>query len=80
MKTSIQRWGNSLAVRLPKAFAENIGLMDNSPVEITIDNGQLVITPLREPTYSLDALLAGITDENMHSETDTGAPTGNESW
>ena len=78
MRARIQKWGNSLALRIPKAFADETGLETNSSVEITLAEGRIVITPIQK--YDLDTLLAGITEENRHGEIDTGAPAGNEVW
>lgn len=79
MKTRIQRWGNSLAVRIPKAFASEVGLADESPVLLKVRRGALVV----EPTVaapSLGDLVAGITAANLHREVDTGQAVGNEVW
>lgn len=80
MHSRVQKWGNSLALRIPKSFATEIGLTDETPVEISLVEGRLVIAPLPLPTYSLEELLAGITMDNLHSEQNTGAPEGNEVW
>ncbi len=80
MQTRIQRWGNSLALRIPKAFADEIGLTAESAVEMTITNGQILLKPVTRPMYDLDELLAQITEDNLHSEIDTGESTGNETW
>jgi antitoxin MazE len=80
MKTSVQKWGNSLAVRIPKSFAIEVGLGQDSPVEISLVSGKLVVEPLQEPVYRLDDLLAGVTAENLHQEVDTGSAVGNEAW
>ncbi len=63
MRTRIQKWGNSLAVRIPKSFAAGLGLMENAPVEMTLEDEALVIKPDREGTWDLDSLLGGVTDE-----------------
>ena len=78
MLTKIQKWGNSLALRIPKAFAEEIGLESDSPVELAVIDGQIHIIPARETHYELDELLNGITAENVHGEIDTGAALGHE--
>jgi antitoxin MazE len=80
MNTHVQRWGNSLAVRIPKAFAEEAGLQANDEIEITVRDGQIVLTPRKAKTYSLDNLLAGVTDENRPGEWDMGPAVGNEVW
>lgn len=82
MKTRIQKWGNSLAIRIPKSFAEDVGIHSESEVELSLVEGQLVIAPIAEPelAYNLEDLLAGVTDDNLHGEIDFGAPTGDETW
>jgi antitoxin MazE len=80
MKTKIQKWGNSLAVRIPKAFASEIKLGDGASIEMMVEEGALVITPARESEWTLEALLADVTDENIHEEWEAGPPRGRESW
>jgi antitoxin MazE len=80
MQSKVQKWGNSLALRIPKSFAVEIGLADDSMVELSLIEGKLVITPLLLPPYSLDALLANITTDNIHSEQDFGIAEGDEAW
>jgi antitoxin MazE len=80
MKTRIQKWGNSLALRIPKSFALETGLDQDTVVDVALVNGKLVVTPLLTPALSLEALLAGITDDNLHDEQDTGVAVGNELW
>ena len=78
MLTKIQKWGNSLALRIPKAFADEAGLESESTVELCVIDGQIHIIPARDLHYELDALLNGITAENLHGEVDTGDAVGNE--
>ena len=80
MRTRVQKWGNSLALRIPKAFATEIGLQRNSPVEVSLVNGQLVIVPVVEPVLTLEYLLAQVTEHNLHGEIDTGPAVGKEVW
>ncbi len=79
MVTTIQLWGNSLAVRLPKLFAQQLGLAANSEVEIEVVGLELVIRPARKE-WSLEELLAGVTDANRHGEASWGSAVGNEAW
>jgi antitoxin MazE len=79
MKTTIQKWGNSLAVRIPRPFAEEIHLAENTTVDLTIRSGKLVIVPA-EPAITLESLVEQITDENRHDEIETGNLVGNEVW
>ena len=80
MQTRIQRWGNSLGLRIPKAFAEQAGVEAGSEVDLALEDGALTIRPAREPKYGLAALVRGITDENVHAEVETGPPVGREVW
>ena len=80
MKTKVQMWGNSLAVRIPRPFADEIGLESGTPVELTIAENRLIIYPATGNTFSLEELLEAITPENKHDEVDTGAPVGREVW
>lgn len=80
METNVQKWGNSLAVRIPRPFAADIGLEEGASVDITVENGCIFIRPTRNESLSLDALLAGVTEENVHPELDTGPAMGSEAW
>ena len=80
MKTRVKKWGNSLALRIPKPLAVEVGLEDSSPIELSLMDGRLVITPVVEPELSLATLLAQVTEENLHGEVDTGPAVGGEVW
>ena len=80
MKTRVQKWGNSLALRIPKSFASEVGLKSDSPVEVTAEDGKLVITPVAKHQLTLKQLLAKVTPENLHHEVETGPAIGNEAW
>jgi antitoxin MazE len=80
MKTRVQKWGNSLALRIPKSFADEVGLQKETPVEVSLADGKLVITPVARPELTLKQLLAKVTEENLHHEVDTGRAVGNETW
>ncbi len=69
MSVKIQKWGNSLGVRIPKAVIEKVNLAENSEVEVESKNGTIVIFPTKKQ-YSLESLLAEITTENLHLEHD----------
>jgi antitoxin MazE len=71
MKTRIQKWGNSLAVRVPKPFADGLGLKEDSPVEMALETGAIIVRPDLDRTFDLDALLAKVSDENIHPEWET---------
>ena len=80
MKTRVQKWGNSLALRIPKSFAEEVGIDRDAPVDVSIDNGRLIIEPIPVSVLDLEQLLSQITPENIHHEIDTGPAVGNEIW
>ena len=80
MITKIHKWGNSLAIRIPKAFAKNTDIENGSLVAISVLEDQIVIKPVREPEWTLDKLLEGVNENNIHSETETGKRVGNETW
>ena len=78
MLTKVQKWGNSLAVRIPSVFAREIGLSPNTKVELKIENNKLVIIP--DKKEQLEKLLEQITPENVHGEVDWGEKVGEEEW
>ena len=80
MKTKVSRWGNSLALRLPRKLAASHNLEEGSSVEIIEESGGLKVRAVKEMKYSLSELLAGVTDENRHEEVETGSSVGKESW
>ncbi len=80
MITRVQKWGNSLALRIPKSFADEVGLRIDSSVEVSLADGKLVIAPITQSQLSLKQLLAQVTDENLHHEVETGSALGNEAW
>lgn len=79
MKTKVARWGNSLALRIPKKIASSYQLDEGSDVEIIEDQDDIRIRPVAGK-LSLDELLKGITHENLHGEVDTGTVQGKETW
>ncbi len=79
MTARIAKWGHSLAVRIPKAFAEQASLEEGSEVVIAVSEGKLTLSRAA-PVYDLDCLVDAITPENRHEETDWGAPAGREIW
>ena len=80
MQTRIQKWGNSLAIRIPKTFATETGLAENSLVELDLSEGQLIIRPSSRKQPTLEELLRDITPENLHGEWETGPAVGGEAW
>ena len=80
MQARIQKWGNSLALRIPKHLADEIGLKENSAVELSLRDNELVIAQVVKTEFSLADLLAQVTDVNLHREIDTGPAVGGEAW
>ncbi len=79
MKVKIQKWGNSLAVRIPKSFAVQTEIEQNSFVDLSIIEGNIIVKPeKRKPKYTLEELLEGVTEENLHGEIDFGKIVGKE--
>jgi antitoxin MazE len=77
MRARISKWGNSLGIRIPKAFSLETGLAEGSEVDISLADGRIVLTPL-DHGYGLEELADQITPENRHGETDWGKPVGRE--
>ena len=80
MKTTIQRWGNSLALRIPKAFAEETHVKDGTSVVLSLSDGSLVIRPAKRVKESLKALLAEIDSSNLNMAPFEDMPKGREIW
>jgi antitoxin MazE len=80
MKARIVKWGNSLALRIPKPFADQVRLAEDSAVDMSVRNGKLVVVPVVESELTLEELVSRITPENRHGETETGTVVGNEVW
>ncbi len=79
MESQVKKWGNSLGIRIPQSFAVQIGLQENSIVDLELKSGKLIIKP-KSGKYSLDQLLSQVTTDNVHHETDWGHAVGNEEW
>jgi antitoxin MazE len=80
MRTRVQKWGNSLAVRIPKTFAEEVGLKDDAPIEMRLVKGGLLLEPSSTWAPTLGELLDGVSASNLHDEEDTGPPQSSEAW
>lgn len=78
MKTKVQKWGNSLSVRLPKTVAQEMGLQVNDILEIEIDDHRLILEARKDQEYRLTNLMKEVTEDNLHTEISVGAPVGNE--
>ncbi|KGE73907.1 AbrB/MazE/SpoVT family DNA-binding domain-containing protein [Spirochaeta lutea] len=77
MQTVIQKWGNSLGIRIPALYTKDLELKNGSTVEISEVDGKLVIVPKKN---TLDELLSKVTTENLHESVETGKSVGNEEW
>jgi antitoxin MazE len=80
MQTKIQKWGNSLGLRIPKSFAAEAGVEPGSTVDLTVDDGRLVVRPIRRRTYHVRSLVRGINARNVHEPVETGRAVGREVW
>ncbi len=79
-RSRVTKWGNSLGVRIPKGFIQELHLGDGSSVEISIVDGSLTIKPVVESRFTLTELLAKVTPENLHGEIDSGKARGKEAF
>jgi antitoxin MazE len=80
MTTKIQQWGNSLALRIPKALAVEVDLHKGAVVDVSEEGGKIILTPVKKRRFTLKGLLAGVTKENIHGEISTGKRVGKEIW
>lgn len=80
MISRVLKWGNSLAVRIPKAFASEMKVAEDSSIQMTMQEGVLQIAPVAGPVYELEGLLAGVTEENRHGDWETDQAVGKERW
>jgi len=78
--THIKKWGNSYGIRIPKEKLEESGMHPDDLVEIHSEAGHLTVTLVQKPGYTLDELLAQMTEENRHGEIETGKAVGAEVW
>ena len=78
MTVSIKKWGNSLALRIPKDIAKTLHIENDSVLELHIDDGAMVVKPLNHTL--LENLVSQIDAENMHTEVHTDEKVGNEEW
>ena len=78
MTVSLKKWGNSLALRIPKDILNTLAIGDNSVMELTVNNGMLIVKP--KTNTLLESLVSQINSDNLHKEIDTGRSVGNEEW
>ena len=80
MRATVKKWGNSAAVRIPASVMHATNIDLDEVVDVREEDGRIVIEPVRQKRYELNALLDGITTKNQHRPVDFGAPVGKEVW
>jgi antitoxin MazE len=82
MQTTLRKWGNSVGLRIPSGLLAELNLSENSTVDLKVEDGRLIVAPKQKRNwkYSLDQLLAEVSEANIHRETDWGVPVGDEVW
>ena len=80
MHVRVQKWGNSLAVRIPKPFAHDAEVKEGTVLNLSVSQGKLVAAPVRKKKFTLKQLLAKVSKDNLHAEVDTGPSVGSEVW
>ena len=81
MQATIQKWGNSQGIRIPKAFLDALGMMENDIVELSRVDDNIVITKVKEEkVLTLDDIFKDYTGENAAEDFDWGSPIGREVW
>ncbi len=80
MKTVVQKWGDSLALRIPRTVADEIALGEGHAVDLQVMKGRLVIAPVTKKRYELSDLVSAMTAKNRHALMESGRPRGRESW
>ena len=80
MVTKVHKWGNSLGLRIPKSYAAEADMADGSEVEITIQDGDLLIHSVRKRKFNLEFLLKQVDSDNLHDEIESDDPVGTEVW
>jgi len=80
MIIKMQKWGNSLALRIPSSMAKQLGIQQNSLVNIEEIGNKIILEPIQKPRYDLQEMLRQINDRNLHGEKSYGEPVGKEIW
>lgn len=80
MHIKVQKWGNSLALRIPKPFAEEAEVEEGVIVDLSLKGGKLVVAPIMKRRFTLEQLLRKVTKDNLHREVDFGGAVGRECW
>jgi antitoxin MazE len=76
----LERWGNSLVVRIPQEIVEKAELTQDCLVNLEVQGDIVRVERTKVPYYELEDLLAGMTPDQVHPEIDTGPPVGEEIW
>jgi antitoxin MazE len=80
MHVRVQKWGNSLAVRIPKPLAEDAEVKEGTVLNLALSEGKVVATPVQKRKLSLKQLLSKVNQKNLHTEVDFGPAVGREIW
>jgi len=80
LRLQVRKWGNSLALRIPKPFAQDAAVKEGTLVDVSLSEGKLVVAPVRKKTLTLKQLLTKVHRGNLHVEVDSGPPAGREAW
>ncbi|MBE9201119.1 MULTISPECIES: AbrB/MazE/SpoVT family DNA-binding domain-containing protein [unclassified Nodularia (in: cyanobacteria)] len=80
MTAVVAKWGNSLAIRIPRAVAEQAQVTEGTAINFSVEGNSIVLLPQKRKKYTLDELLEGMTPDNFHPEFETGNTVGNEDW
>jgi antitoxin MazE len=80
INTFLRKWGNSMAVRFPQSILSQLNLQEDAELEIVVEDGRLILSPVKHPKYQLKELLAQYTVNSRHDEISTGSPVGKELW
>ncbi len=80
MQTKVQKWGNSLGLRIPRSLAAEVQVVEGSAVDLVVEDGAVVVRPVRARKYALSELLERVDPRNLHGEIPTGEPVGREIW
>jgi antitoxin MazE len=80
MHVRVQKWGNSLALRIPKPLAKDAEVTEGTVLNLAVSEGKVVATPVEQKRLSLRDLLAKVNKKNLHREVDFGLPAGREIW
>jgi len=80
MHIRVQKWGNSLAVRIPKPLAEDAKVEEGTVLNLAVSKGKVIATPVKKHKQSLQQMLAKVSRKNLHAEVESGAPVGREVW